>query len=74
MSFWSSPLARMKAIALGLLLLAAGLYVLATRLLALHPGWGYLQAFAEAAMELVRAGRPPWSAVRLRGAAVHDRQ
>lgn len=50
MSFWSSPLARMKAIALGLLLLAAGLYVLATRLLVLHPGWGYLQAFAEAAM------------------------
>ena len=46
MSFWSSPLARMKAIALGLLLLAAGLYVLATRLLVLHPGWGYLQAFA----------------------------
>jgi uncharacterized membrane-anchored protein YjiN (DUF445 family) len=50
MSLWSSPLARMKAIALGLLLLAAALYALATALLPGHPGWGYLQAFAEAAM------------------------
>ena len=50
MSTWSSPLARMKAIALGLLLLAALLYAMATHLLPSHPGWGYLAAFAEAAM------------------------
>lgn len=50
MSPWNSPLARMKAVALGLLLLAGALYVLATWQLAGHPGWGYLQAFAEAAM------------------------
>lgn len=50
MSTWSSPLARMKALALGLLLLAAALYALATHLLPSHPGWGYLAAFAEAAM------------------------
>jgi uncharacterized membrane-anchored protein YjiN (DUF445 family) len=40
----------MKAVALGLLLLAAALYALATHLLPSHAGWGYLQAFAEAAM------------------------
>lgn len=40
----------MKAIALGLLLLAAGLYALATHMAAAHPAWGYLAAFAEAAM------------------------
>lgn len=45
-----SPLGRMKAIALGLLLAAAGLYVLGTWLEPRHPGFGYLVAFAEAAM------------------------
>ncbi|MCM2330761.1 MAG: DUF445 domain-containing protein [Pseudomonas sagittaria] len=50
MSTWNSPLARMKAIALGLLLLAAALYALATHMAAAHPAWGYLAAFAEAAM------------------------
>lgn len=50
MSLCSSPLARMKAVALGLLLLAAALYALATHRLPSHAGWGYLQAFAEAAM------------------------
>ena len=50
MSTWNSPLARMKAIALGLLLLAAALYALATHMVAAHPAWGYLAAFAEAAM------------------------
>lgn len=40
----------MKAIALGLLLLAAGLYAMATHMAAAHPAWGYLAAFAEAAM------------------------
>lgn len=47
---WKTPLARMKIIALGLLLLAAALYVLATWMKAAHPAWGYLGAFAEAAM------------------------
>lgn len=52
MSIWNSPLARMKAIALGLLLLAAALYALATHMAVAQPawGWGYLQSFAEAAM------------------------
>lgn len=50
MSTWNSPLARMKAIALGLLLLAAALYALATHMAAVHPLWGYAAAFAEAAM------------------------
>lgn len=50
MSIWNSPLARMKSVALGLLLLAALLYVLASRMAAAHPAWGYLAAFAEAAM------------------------
>jgi uncharacterized membrane-anchored protein YjiN (DUF445 family) len=43
-------LARMKGIALGLLALAAVLYALARWLEPRHPGWGYLAAFAEAAM------------------------
>ncbi len=45
-----SPLGRMKAIALLLLLAAAALYVLGVALLPRHPGFGYLVAFAEAAM------------------------
>lgn len=46
-----SPLGRMKAIALGLLLLAAVLYVLGVALVEHHhPGWSWLVAFAEAAM------------------------
>jgi len=40
----------MKAIALGLLLAAAALYALATTMTGHHPAWGYLAAFAEAAM------------------------
>lgn len=52
MALWSSPLARMKGLALGLLLLAAALYALATHMAMAQPawGWGYLAAFAEAAM------------------------
>ncbi|MCF7203245.1 DUF445 domain-containing protein [Pseudomonas oligotrophica] len=47
---WQSPVSRMKLVAAGLLLLAALLYVLATLMQASHPAWGYLGAFAEAAM------------------------
>jgi uncharacterized membrane-anchored protein YjiN (DUF445 family) len=43
-------LARMKALALGLLVLAALLYVLATALEPRHAAWGYVAAAAEAAM------------------------
>lgn len=45
---WS--LARMKALALGLLLAAAAIYVSATLMEHRHPGWGYVAAAAEAAM------------------------
>ncbi|WP_462380078.1 DUF445 domain-containing protein [Pseudomonas sp. Marseille-QA0892] len=47
---WQTPVFRMKAIATGLLLLAAILYVVATSLEAQHPAWGYVASFAEAAM------------------------
>jgi len=43
-------LARMKAIALGLLATAGLVYVAASVLLPPHPAWGYVAAFAEAAM------------------------
>ena len=43
-------LARMKRIALGLLLAAALLYAGASALEPRHAGWGYVAAFAEAAM------------------------
>ena len=42
--------AGMKRLALALLLAAALLYALATALVPRHAGWGYLAAFAEAAM------------------------
>ena len=45
---WS--LARMKALALALLLAAACIYVLATLMEHQHPAWGYVAAAAEAAM------------------------
>lgn len=43
-------LRSMQAIAVGLLLVAALLFVLAHTQRAGHPAWGYLEAFAEAAM------------------------
>jgi uncharacterized membrane-anchored protein YjiN (DUF445 family) len=43
-------LGRMKALALALLLAAAGVYVLATLMLDRHPVWGYVAAAAEAGM------------------------
>jgi len=46
----SGDLARMKAIALGLLAAAGLLYIAASMLLVRHPAWGYVAAFAEAAM------------------------
>ena len=45
-----SPVDRMKALALGLLLLAAGVYVGATLMEPRHVAWGYVAAAAEAAM------------------------
>jgi uncharacterized membrane-anchored protein YjiN (DUF445 family) len=46
----SGDLARMKAIALGLLVAAGLVYVAASLLVARHAAWGYVSAFAEAAM------------------------
>jgi uncharacterized membrane-anchored protein YjiN (DUF445 family) len=46
----SLRLRRMKRVALGLLLGAGVLYALATAMGDRHPAWGYLAAFAEAAM------------------------
>lgn len=46
----TTRLVRMKRIALGLLGLAACVYALATSLEGRHAGWGYVAAFAEAAM------------------------
>jgi uncharacterized membrane-anchored protein YjiN (DUF445 family) len=43
-------LARMKRVALGLLCGAAVVYALATAMGGRHPAWGYVAAFAEAAM------------------------
>jgi uncharacterized membrane-anchored protein YjiN (DUF445 family) len=40
----------MKAIATGLLVLAAALYAVATAMQPSHPAWGYVASFAEAAM------------------------
>jgi len=46
----TNDLARMKAIALGLLGIAAVLYAVASMLQSRHPAWGYVAAFSEAAM------------------------
>ncbi|MDB5843196.1 MAG: hypothetical protein JWP79_506 [Polaromonas sp.] len=43
-------LRTMQRVAGGLLLLAFGVFCLARSLLGLHPAWGYVSAFAEAAM------------------------
>jgi len=40
----------MQRVAVGLLLLALGVFCLARSLIGLHPAWGYVAAFAEAAM------------------------
>ncbi len=46
----AAQLARMKHIALGLLAAASALYIAATLADGRHPAWGYIAAFAEAAM------------------------
>ena len=51
---------RMRRIATGLLVLMAGVYFTARALEPLHPGWGYVRAFAEAGMV---GGLADWFAV-----------
>ncbi|MGH6781453.1 MAG: DUF445 domain-containing protein, partial [Sphingomonadaceae bacterium] len=51
---------RMHAVATGLLVLMAGVFALAKYLEPLHPGWGFVKAFAEAAMV---GGLADWFAV-----------
>ncbi|MFN2099258.1 DUF445 domain-containing protein [Altererythrobacter sp. MF3-039] len=50
----------MRLAATGMLILMAGLFLLSGRYLDLHPSWGYLHAFAEAAMV---GGLADWFAV-----------
>ncbi|MCH7628427.1 MAG: DUF445 domain-containing protein [Proteobacteria bacterium] len=50
----------MRLIATGLLVAMAGLFLLSRQLVPLHPGWGYLRAFSEAAMV---GGLADWFAV-----------
>ena len=50
----------MRRTATGMLVLMGGLFLLSGRYLALHPAWGYLHAFAEAAMV---GGLADWFAV-----------
>ena len=51
---------RMRATATALLVLMAGVFVVALQFQHLHPAWGYLKAFAEAAMV---GGLADWFAV-----------
>jgi len=50
----------MRRTATGMLVVMAGLFILASRYQSLHPAWGYLLAFAEAAMV---GGLADWFAV-----------
>lgn len=50
----------MRIVATGLLVLMAGIFVLAGKLSDLHPAWGFVRAFAEAAMV---GGLADWFAV-----------
>lgn len=43
-------LVRMRRLATGLLLLMAAVFLVSRQLVPLHPGWGFVRAFAEAAM------------------------
>lgn len=43
-------LVRMRRLATGLLILMAAVFLASRQLVPLHPGWGYIRAFAEAAM------------------------
>jgi uncharacterized membrane-anchored protein YjiN (DUF445 family) len=51
---------RMRIVATGLLIFMAGVFVLADRLDGLHPAWGFVKSFAEAAMV---GGLADWFAV-----------
>ncbi len=51
---------RMRWTATGLLVLMAGLFLVSRQFLPIHPGWGYANAFAEAAMV---GGLADWFAV-----------
>jgi len=53
-------LQRMRAVALGLLVAMALVFLVSRRLVPLHPGWGFVRAFAEAAMV---GGLADWFAV-----------
>ena len=50
----------MRIIATGMLVAMAGIFLAATRLEPLHPAWGFVRAFAEAAMV---GGLADWFAV-----------
>lgn len=56
----SAPTGNMKAVATGTLVVMAGVFALATALLDRHPAWGFVRAFAEAAMV---GGLADWFAV-----------
>ena len=53
-------LVRMRAVATALLVLMAGVFLLSRALVDTHPAWGYVRAFAEAAMV---GGLADWFAV-----------
>ena len=53
-------LVRMRAVALGLLLAMAVVFLVSRRLVPVHPAWGFVRAFAEAAMV---GGLADWFAV-----------
>ena len=56
----SAPAGNMKTIATGTLVVMAGVFALATALADRHPAWGFVRAFAEAAMV---GGLADWFAV-----------
>ena len=56
----ATALRRMRMVATGLLLVMAALFVGSSLLIDRHPGWGFLRAFAEAAMV---GGLADWFAV-----------
>jgi uncharacterized membrane-anchored protein YjiN (DUF445 family) len=53
-------LVRMRRIAVGLLIAMAALFLVSRHLVVTHPGWGFVQAFSEAAMV---GGLADWFAV-----------
>ena len=55
-----AALVRMRIVATALLVAMAAIFLVSRTLVAVHPGWGYLRAFAEAAMV---GGLADWFAV-----------